>query len=78
MPVFVTEIRIKDPDFRDGRPFSGPRIIARDFADAEARAAPGVTVLGEFQGELPSNLSAKETRRRLRDMRLADAPRPDK
>lgn len=76
MPLFVTELRINDPDFRDGRPFSGPLLVARDFDHAEELAGTsGVTVLGEFQGEIPSDLSRKETRRRLDAMRLADCRR---
>ena len=76
MPLFVTELRIKDPDFRDGRPFAGPLIVARYFSDAEEIAgARSITVLGEFAGEIPSDLSLKETRRRLAAMRLADCRR---
>ncbi len=76
MPLFVTELRIKDPDFRDGRPFDGPLIVARDFAGAEAIAGTsGVTVLGEYDGEIPSNLSRKETRLRLIAARLDDCRR---
>ncbi len=74
MALFVTEIRIQDPDFVNGRPFAGPLIVARDFDHAE-EIADGLTVLGEFQGEIPSNLSMKETRRRLAAMRLADCRR---
>lgn len=76
MPLFVTELRINDLDFRDGRPFAGPLIIARDFEDAEALAGTsGVTVLGEYDGEIPSDLSLKETRLRLDAARLAGCRR---
>lgn len=76
MPLFVTELRINDPDFRDGRPFEGPLIVARDMQEAEDIAGPrGLTVLGGFEGEIPSNLSRKETRRRLEAMRLAECRR---
>lgn len=75
MPLFVTELRIKDPDFRDGRPLEGPLLVARDFDHAEELAAIGVMVLGEFRGDIPSDLSLKETRRRLLAMRLADCRR---
>ncbi len=76
MPLFVTELRIKDPDFRDGRPFGGSLIVARDLPDAEALAGTsGLTVLGEYDGEIPTNLSRKETRRRLDAARLAGCRR---
>ena len=66
MPLFVTELRINDPDFRNGHPFEGPLLVARDFDHAEELAGTsGITVLGEYAGEIPSNLSRKETRRRL-------------
>ena len=76
MPLFVTELRINDPDFRDGRPFCGPKIVARDFQEAEDIASEtGFTALGEFDGEIPCNLSRKETKRRLAAARLADCRR---
>ena len=62
-------------DVLDGRPFAG-LLVARNFQEAEELAgASGVTVLGEYAGEIPSDLSLKETRRRLDAMRLAECQR---
>lgn len=58
MTDYSTQLRVPHPDYRDGRAFSGPLIQAESFEQAEeiGREMFGLTVVGEFEGEVDSDL----------------------